>query len=269
MAKTCPFCGRNGPFNSEHVWPDWIGRLVFGYKRGASAPKAPHRRSSSIPSESDATWQAPSFTTTTNAICADCNGGWMSDLEDAAAPVLTPLLLGKRALLNLADQALVSRWVAKTAMTFQLTTPRRPIPPNHYRYLRDHLLPPPSAQVWIGIRTAEDGVVVSGLQSARIRVPGGGTEDAFHSAYLVTVGIALFAAQLSGNDLPRFDFSWGHDGEFTNALQPVWPTTDPVEWPPRQPIRSIQAVGEDVHFQAHLTRSLAAHGVRLETIWPK
>jgi hypothetical protein len=265
----CVFCGGK-PLTNEHVWPDWIGRLLYGYPKGGRAPAAPHRRSSSLRHEPTGVWTAPSFSQKASIVCADCNHGWMSDLEVAVEPILRPMLVPQgKVVLRESDQAVLARWITKTAMVFQHTTPRRPIPPNQFRYLFDHRRPPPSCQLWVGIRSAEDGVVLSGLQTARIKVPTSEGQGVFHRGYLVTLGIAGFVGQLLGNDLPRFDFDWGHQGEFAAAVEPIWPVIEPIEWPPNKLVRSVNDFANDPAFGEHLTRSLGARGITLVTVEPE
>jgi hypothetical protein len=50
------------------------------------------------------------------AFCRDCNGGWMSRLEERVQPVLEPLALGKPVILSLEDQEVLSFWATKTGL---------------------------------------------------------------------------------------------------------------------------------------------------------
>lgn len=115
----------------------------------------------------------------------------------------------------------------------------------------------------------KDGVVLFGLQTARIKVPTSEGDGVFHRGYLVTLGIAGFVGQLFGNDLPRFDFAWGHQGEFADAVEPIWPVIEPIEWPPEKLVRSVNDFANDSAFGEHLTRSLAARGITLVTVEPE
>ena len=83
------------------------------------------------------------------------------------------------------------------------------------------------------------------------------------------VGIGLFVAQLFGNDLPRFDFAWGHEGAFAAAVEQVWPVVEAVPWPPTYVVRSVTDLAQDAAFAEHLTRALGARGVTLETVDPQ
>lgn len=56
-------------------------------------------------------------------VCSDCNGGWMSDLENRAKSLLIPLIDGERAVYGLADEErrLLAFWAAKTAYLISYT----------------------------------------------------------------------------------------------------------------------------------------------------
>ena len=59
----------------------------------------------------------PAFSRRAKIVCAECNNGWMSRLEMAAAPLITPMLTGERRVtLNVDDHTTVALWVMKTAM---------------------------------------------------------------------------------------------------------------------------------------------------------
>ena len=46
------------------------------------------------------------------AVCKDCNSSWMSRIEEAAKPILTPMFLGEASVLTPADQSAITECVA-------------------------------------------------------------------------------------------------------------------------------------------------------------
>jgi hypothetical protein len=67
-------------------------------------------------------------------VCALCNNGWMSELENAAKPVLIPLIEQKRAIWELtADEAIViAKWAVKSAYVLaNVSLASAPAPPEH------------------------------------------------------------------------------------------------------------------------------------------
>src|SRR2546428_2169378 len=78
-------------------------------------------------------------------VCEECNCGWMSDLEQAAKPVLVPVIDGQRSVLTLSasERLLVARWAAKTAFMLNSSSDQSNmgmrVPVEHFDFLRTHL----------------------------------------------------------------------------------------------------------------------------------
>jgi hypothetical protein len=74
-------------------------------------------------------------------VCEPCNGGWMSDLEGQAKPLLVPLMQGVIGLSSLSDSEsfLVARWGAKTAIVLSNCIELgKPAPAGSLRYLKEN-----------------------------------------------------------------------------------------------------------------------------------
>jgi hypothetical protein len=124
MARRCVFCG-GGPLTREHVMPQWLTNVLPEQARfrgqdqqvvlqppggDRSRIMLPHR-------EVKEAFNAM----TVKAVCRNCNGGWMSGLEEAARPLLSPLIRGESQLLGKDDVIAVASWTVKTALMAQLT----------------------------------------------------------------------------------------------------------------------------------------------------
>jgi hypothetical protein len=85
-------------------------------------------------------------------VCKSCNTGWMSDLETAMEPVLSPWLKGVTSALGLDEQRRVATWTVKTAMMLQFTRQGvKPVPPAHFAQLfARKTSPPDNTYVFIG-----------------------------------------------------------------------------------------------------------------------
>ena len=73
-------------------------------------------------------------------VCAGCNSGWLSDLENTAKMLLPKLASLERSLdgLSQEEQAFIARWAAKTAFLIHRTAANpKVIPQEAYRELRD------------------------------------------------------------------------------------------------------------------------------------
>jgi len=87
----------------------------------------------------------------TGGVCAGCNGGWMSDLENAVKPILTALIDGTRAFPDLGQSEfrVLARWTMKTVAALNRSSSyanredeiARRIPDEHLRALSAGDLP--------------------------------------------------------------------------------------------------------------------------------
>ena len=88
------------------------------------------------------------------AVCVGCNGGWMSRLETAIRPLLTPLILGEPFLLTPDKYRVIQIWATMKAIVGEMDDPtRRAIPPNsavQFYRTRNLLM---ASKLWIGSYT--------------------------------------------------------------------------------------------------------------------
>jgi hypothetical protein len=182
----------------------------------------------------------------------------MHDLEKAARPALTEMIMGRRITLDKEGQVIVARWFVKTAMMFALATPRRlVIAPNQYRYLFDHRRPPPETQVWLGIRTAAEGVAGGLFQSVLLKDRPDEIGERGR-AYALTIGVGHLVGVVFGHNLP-FEMPWTR----SVGLQQIWPTLGPVEWPPKYVFGPFENFADDPAFEKHVTTALASRGITI------
>jgi hypothetical protein len=66
-------------------------------------------------------------------VCSTCNSGWMSGLEKAAQPYLTPLVKGEQVTLGREALDLVSRWIALKVMVAEHNDPDSAVTPKRLR----------------------------------------------------------------------------------------------------------------------------------------
>jgi hypothetical protein len=107
MSRECVFCG--GPANSrEHVWPQWVSRHFVGRLSLVDVSRGVPPRSMHI------------LDAQVRRVCQGCNGGWMSQLEAQAKPLLEPMFDGKPVTLGADQQAVLAAWTVKTLMMLDL-----------------------------------------------------------------------------------------------------------------------------------------------------
>lgn len=122
----CVFC--NGtPVTKGHIWPEWFDRFL--------PPKASHHLDSvgeiltfkltaEGPSPRSTTRQGHAGSRKPRNTCIDCNGGWMSRLEQANIHQMSALLTGQPAVLQPVDQWLLASLAALITIRFEFTDPQ-------------------------------------------------------------------------------------------------------------------------------------------------
>lgn len=120
-SKTCIFCGA-GKLSREHVLPEWLQRLDLEQRpsyhmldryavedvsyRGTDRGKL-HRPGNLLSQR-------------LRCVCEPCNNEWMARTQDAAIPVLTPLILEGPTELSEDARWIVARWAAMTACVIEI-----------------------------------------------------------------------------------------------------------------------------------------------------
>lgn len=88
---------------------------------------------------------------TANAICKDCNEGWMNDLEAAVRPFLTEMIrTGTPRQLTLEQQASLAKWSVKTTMVFEFRGDTTPFYTFEQRNDLRHNRIPAATLIWVG-----------------------------------------------------------------------------------------------------------------------
>jgi hypothetical protein len=92
----------------------------------------------------DITFETPPFNQQVSAVCAECNNGWMSDIEAAARPILWPLIHAQGRRLDSDEQRVLARWALLKACVFgELHPQEQVVPEAHCRHLYERGDPPP------------------------------------------------------------------------------------------------------------------------------
>ena len=120
--RKCAFCHSVAAMSGEHIWSDWIGRLVEPDRRGAYTFRRVDKGGNTL-----STWKSDKLDWTSRIVCESCNSTWMSDLENAVKPALSEILLGRPVALGAKDLAALATSAFKTTViTDQLRSDRSP-----------------------------------------------------------------------------------------------------------------------------------------------
>lgn len=240
--RECAFCGRDIEPDAppEHVLPQWLskfrpkgGRFLHEgepeYRGGVEYPSA-------VPS-----FRSKKFEITADTVCRKCNHGWMSDLETWCSPVLTPMITGTAQGLTIDQQALLSQWIVKTAMTWdQSRKPEaRTFPVALCRSLWERRLPPAGTMIRLGRYSDGDGDEFIRMMSHALLLPGAATEDVSamrFEALRTTIRIGHLVMEVAivigDKDDPSAILGVG-GGAVEDILLTIWPSVEVGRWPPR------------------------------------
>jgi hypothetical protein len=244
----CVFCG-NDDLTSEHVWPQWLARAAPAPKRQVIHHRRRIDRQKQVVDAPDR-WSAPSYTVNVRAVCAQCNNGWMSELEQSVRPLLEPMLHDQLRILDHERQTLVATWVFKTSVMLEFTHPQeRAIQSEASKSLYQHGQPPRNVTIWIA---SYRGLSLNAfyrhdvIQPRRTRLIDETVEDASATsepgererdeplpapiAYGITLGVRHVAFQLFGTTEPSLRIA--HGGLAAKAFERIWPPRSPFTWPP-------------------------------------
>ena len=222
MCVACFLCGGGGPYNQEHVMPEWLARLLRLRRVQVSRRNAggPRRRYPKV----------ETFGLTVR-VCERCNNGWMREREDDVKDVLAPLVLGAGPVrLGLDEQAVLASWLWKLAAVFERTQPDRYFTTRELRGLTRNDDLPDEVHIWLAARVGGDIAEVRGglslFENARagLRVPG----------MVMTLYVRRFAAQVLAFRSPRGLRTMPAAREdFTRAVVRIWPESARAKvWPP-------------------------------------
>jgi len=98
VSEPCPWCLRDDrPMSREHIFARWLVRRVHGARLIPSGTAAAER-----------------IARLTAGVCADCNAGWMSVLEDSFRRAV--FARPRAGAIQAQDRIILSRWFTKTAV---------------------------------------------------------------------------------------------------------------------------------------------------------
>ena len=147
--KECIFC-QKGPVTKEDVWPTWLTSYI---------PRNLPRHAASISiinphgkiTKTRKIWGSDPRSTRAKCVCATCNSGWMSVLQNKAKPIVLPLAQGLKTVLSLDDQCILSAWIAMCTITSEFFVPAFVAIPRIDRdFLWNNETAPEYWKIWIG-----------------------------------------------------------------------------------------------------------------------
>ncbi len=154
----CIFCQGTG-LSREHIWPQWASKYIPASDSGSHVRHTIVSSAANpwIPeSHEKQNFQGDVKTVKIRVVCRKhCNNGWMSRLESAVKPILTPMLLDESIVLSPDDQRTLAAWITMKLMVAEFTRPTDVVTRLDQRTsLMRSLIPPSGWTIWIGRRQA-------------------------------------------------------------------------------------------------------------------
>jgi hypothetical protein len=171
--RACIFCGEPAD-SDEHLLPAWLQKVL------PSDEAVLHYRQIGTDASARREWMKRPFREKAGVVCDKCNTGWMSRLESAAKPILTPAIRRTRMplLFTPPQQRIAAAWALKTVLVFQGSHGGSIAPPFHASFLRDRHEPPEQVVVWSGSNYAgRDGDAAASYVQRPLSVVVEGAKD--------------------------------------------------------------------------------------------
>lgn len=223
----CVFCRRDVPLTAEHVFPRW----TQPYFADPDGQHGTHRRVT-IRADSETvetTHRGQPATLRVRSVCAECNNGWMAELEANAKPFLVTMLRGNTRAYYERGQTLIATWLVKTSLVAgSKFSPR--LPSEFYTALHAEQQPSANTRVWLA-STPYDGHHQSDFRPIRTHdsdEPPPSAPNAFSGMVVLGRFVGFVVSWL--NSSPSIERLLAR---FEPALVPVWPYTAPATWPAR------------------------------------
>lgn len=176
---------------------------------------------------------APLFEMTVKAVCRDCNGGWMNELETGTKALVSGMLLGNGRALHETGQTTLAAWATLKALMLQQVhaAHHRWIPDATYRSLYELKTRPPedlrvytAAVQWQREPGFYNQTALSPFDPNmpdRVESPRGYLSS-FSVLHLV---LQVFGSYVEFNKLT-------HPPAIAPALRQIWPPLGSFTWPP-------------------------------------
>jgi len=229
----CAFCGRPGS-SREHVFAKWLVDALGGPgEHGFDLLNA-----DGVQTKRNTRYIA----LYSRAACVACNTGWMSRSENAAKPLLAPVIQDRAVAWRGESQRTVAAWAFKTALTWDRA--RRPekrvVPDADFRALHGDGEPPHRVTIHLARYDNTDASTRTfaawGRSSWATMTKPDGTG---HTGYRITflVGAVIFQTFGTVTDERVADYLpsvLADDRPLPDVWRQLWPqTTDTFAWPPR------------------------------------
>jgi hypothetical protein len=234
----CIFCGAFG-LSHEHMWADWLRAYI---PRDAVEHRTRSSRVHIDREEAQISRRAGDpHSRRIRCVCAPCNTGWMSQLQEETKPLLVPLLLGESTSLHRRAQTMLAAWVAMTIMVAEHVDQEQiAISDRERAWFREHRRAPPHWRIWIGAHQRQNygmythNTLAFTSEEDFQRSPGDLATTLNTQTSTICLGQHLILHVMSSTAAWSIIRRWPLSPEIAGGLTQIWPVRNRiVTWPPR------------------------------------
>jgi hypothetical protein len=227
----CIFCKETRKMSREHIWAEWMSKVIPKQKGAQRTTRTAYFRG---PTELKHQ-QGDEAGRKVLAACKVCNETWMSQIETAAIPVATPLLLGQTIELTPEIQNTLATWLALKAMVCEFLYPHSVVASDFTRnqFLETRKPDANDWQIWLGYfdlptHKHYQAVTFNIVESSKVaQVHGSHAIDVGKSATMIFGRMIAYVAFCEIPFLRGFNLA----PEFRPKLTRIWPTGTSFTWP--------------------------------------
>jgi len=245
----CIFCGDSETsLTREHVRADWLKRYIPKNRVNYTAGRVSVNRPGIPNVVSEKKIGGDPLSRRVKCVCEACNIGWMKHIQDAAKPIIVPMLKGGPATLQRKQQRVLAAWVAMSVMCSEFDkNSLQAISHEDRDILYRHKVPPRvNWRIWIG---RHDGPAAANSQwdhRALLILPAEKVADAAtsdgrsYNTQSTTYAVGeLFVHAISADwEKCVRKFRMVH----SDALIELWPPNgSPLRWPPSHTLSDAEA----------------------------
>jgi hypothetical protein len=153
----CIFCGGSG-LSKQHIWPNWFRNIINRDSKSHTQQTVSYkyRKSGVYATPGSRQKQGDLWSRKIRNVCATCNNGWMSVIENGVKPLLTNLIAGRISVITEKEQSDFAAWVTLLAIMAEYTDIKSAgISSEDRQFLYNFKKCPPKWHIWIG---SYDGV---------------------------------------------------------------------------------------------------------------
>jgi len=231
MDRECAFCPNTADFSGEHIWSDWLNKVLPRTKGFRFAIMNDKR-------EVVRTWVGPKLNWETNVVCRTCNSTWMSDIENHhAKPAMRDLILDKRGTrIGQSRARSIALFAFKTAVIFDHLARKRPhfFERSARHEFRSSLTVPDNVAMWL-TRYGPSG---RGEANTAYHEGSPGSERTIEM-YVCTYSVHSLVIQVLSHKVIGFR---AFTPENLFSAIPFWPKLAPergIVWPPSASLDSL------------------------------